>query len=531
NRYVTGDKIAMDMRLLPYVYSADLVYEYATVPTATGSNAQGYVLKGYSADKADEYKAKDELLLLIPEFYSDGTHGQLPVIWIGDSAFDGFNVNSVTLPNGLLGIGEEAFGNTKLTKISLPASVYYLGDNAFSGSTSLAEVMFASNISNVGATIFSGTAYEATMPRNEEGFIFFDSQRAIIYGYEGTATAVTLPSSARTVGGGAFKGNATIKKLTISDGIRYVSDYAFENSVIESVTVGKFFSGMGVGIFKNCTKLVSVNFTSQYNLATIGVSMFEGCTALTTVNVSELSNLTSVSNRAFFGCSSLQYVSFGDNFLEIDESVFENCSSLISAEFGSSDASKFTKIGNRAFAGCTSLKRMILRGDLINNTIVSFGVDVFENAGYTKNGSFVTPVIYVKDKTVDNWRDDEDKIYSYVDIYLMRLPVAYRNMTVKPIDSKNPDVTVSGVVEISASAQFDLLAYLKAQGAYTVTDDVSYAADCIVYIAEVKYQNGQPITSAEGKYNLSAKGAYTVLLVAEDEFGNKGEAVLHLVVA
>ena len=530
NRYVAGDSIAMDMRLLPYVYSSDLVYEYLTVPSVAGTAVSGYVLSGYSADKAAEYKAKDELLLLIPEYYNDGTNGQQPVLWIKDSAFEGYNVNSVTLPNGLLGIGGKAFGNTKLNKITLPASVYYLGDNAFSGSASLSEVVFEGDVSNVGATIFSGTAYEATMPRNDDGFIFFDSQRSIIYGYEGTATTATIPSTARTIGGGAFKNNATIKKLTISDGVRYVSDYAFEDSVLEEVTVGKFFANMGVGIFKNCTKLVKVNFTSKYNLSVIGVSMFEGCTALTTINVDELANLTLVESRGFYGCSSLQYLSFSDMFVQVNESAFENCTSLISAEFGTSDESKLSKIDNRAFAGCTSLRRVILRGDLINNAIVSFGTNVFVGAGYEKNGNFVTPVLYVKDKTVDNWRgdDDDNKIYSYVEIYLMRLPTEYRSMTVKAIDSKNPDVTVAGGVEIAANAQFDLLGYLTEQGVYTVTDDVSETKDCLVYITEVTYQNGNKLPATDGKYNLSAKGAYVAVLVAEDEFGNKGEAVVHL---
>ena len=101
-------------------------------------------------------------------------------------------------------------------------------------------------------------------------------------------------------------------------------------------------------------------------------------------------------------------------------------------------------------------------------------------------------------------------------------------MVIKAIDSKNPDVTVAGGVEIAANAQFDLLGYLTEQGVYTVTDDVSAAKDCLVYIAEVTYQNGSKLTATNGKYNLSAKGAYVAVLVAEDEFGNKGEAVVHL---
>ena len=533
NRYVAGDIVAMDMRLIPYVYSAGLTYEYVETISASGSEMKGYALKGYDVATAEANKAKDELLLLIPEFYNDGTHGQLPVIWIADNAFDGFNVNDVTLPSALLGIGAEAFKATKLTRIDLPANVYYLGDNAFSNSASLSEVGFGGTISMLGATIFSGTAYEDTMKRSND-FIFFDDKMSIVYGYEGTATSVTVPSTARTIGGAAFKGNTTIKTLKLSDGVRYVSDYAFSGSVIENVTLGKFFASMGVGIFKDCTKLTSVTFSSQYNLASLGVSMFEGCTALKSIDPASLSNLTAVQEKAFYGCSSLEKVNFNDTFRTLGASAFEKCSSLVSVAFGSGDASKFASIGNRAFADCTSLKRIVLYGDLINNAIVSFGTNVFVGAGYTKGGSFVAPVIYVKDKTVDNWRDDDDNpIYTYVEIYKMRLPSEYRNMVVKAIDSKAPDVTVLGVVELTAGASlaaFDLLAYLTDEGVYTVADNVSTTANCTVSIAEVVYQNGTKLTASAGKYNLSAVGAYTVKLVAEDEFGNVGEGIVNVLV-
>ena len=526
NRYVKGGNVAMDMRLIPYVYTADLSYQYVTKKTATDSELKGYALKGYLSSKADQYKEKDSLLLLIPEFYNDGSHGQLPVIWVEDSAFNGFNVSEVRMPNSIMGIGAQAFSNTKLETIDLPMNLYYLGDDAFTGSAQLATVNFNSEISHIGATIFKNTPYEATMPRNDDGFVFFDSKKTSIYGYEGTKMIVTTPSTARNIAGGAFKDNKTIKQLTLNDGIRYVSDYAFENSVIESVTLGKFFASMGVGVFKNCKNLTTVQFASRYNLATIGEGMFEGCSALKNINLLELANLQEVKARAFYGCSSLENVVFSDKFLTLGESAFEKCSTLVYVDFGESENSAFNSIGNRAFADCTSLRRIILRGNLINNTIVKFGQNVFSGAGYNKNGRFVTPVIYVKDMTVDNWSvDDEFQLYTYVEIYKMRLPSEYASIVVKAIDSRNPEVIVSGAMELSSSAElasFDLLDYLLKHGV-TVTDDTSAAQDCVVYIQSVVNANGQTLVATNGKYNIRAQGTYTVKLVAEDEFGNKTE--------
>ena len=242
------------------------------------------------------------------------------------------------------------------------------------------------------------------------------------------------------------------------------------------------------------------------------------------IDVASLSNLTKVQERAFYGCSSLEKVNFNNTFLTLGESAFEQCTSLVSVAFGSGDESKFASIGNRAFADCTSLKRIVLYGDLIDNKIVSFGTNVFVGAGYMKGSKFVSPVIYVKDKSVDNWRDDDDNpIYSYVEIYKMRLPSEYRNMEVKAIDSKAPEMMVLGVAELTSSASlaaFDLLAYLTEAGVYTVTDNVSTSANCTVYIASVVYQNGKEVVAVDGKYDLRAVGGYAVKLIAEDEFGN-----------
>ena len=536
NRYQANDLVAMDMLLYPYVYSANLVYEYVSMPNDKGKMVNGYVLKGYANSVAEEYKAKDGLLLLVPEYYNDGTHGQYPVIWVGDNAFADYPVNEVTLPNGIFGLGTQAFKNTKLTSVSLPSSLYYLGDNTFSGSTALATITFNSELTHIGATVFDNTAYETTMPTTS-GFVFFDTAKTVIYGYTGTATTVSTPGTAVTIVGGAFKNNTVVKELTLHDNLRYVSDYAFEGSALQTVKIGKAFANMGKGIFKNCHSLTTVTFVSAYNLSYIGESMFEGCTALKNINVSALQNLQAVNKNAFYGCTSLPNVTFANSLGTLGESAFENCTSLAFANFGTSDYASLTTISNQAFKNCTSLRRIVLRGALINNQTVKFGTNVLTGAGYTKNSSFVTPVIYVKDTWVDNWSVDDDfKTASYVQIYQKVFAnTEYKNIVIKAIDSTVPTLTVHGTVQLTTNtaniSAFDLMAFLKTEGVYTVSDDTSEAADCLVYIQSVvKATNGTAVANVNGKYDLSAAGTYQVLLVAEDECGNIAEAQVIVVV-
>ena len=528
NRYQVNGLVSMDMNLIPYVYSANLKYELTTKTDGKGSSVTGYALTGYSSTVSEEYKAKDGLLLLIPEYYNGKS-----VIWINDGAFAGFPVKEVTLPNSLIGIGAEAFKNTKLTQITIPATVYVLGDNAFSGSTALAAVTMKGEITSIGVTVFNGSVYETVMPRNSDGFIFFNANETILYRYVGTASSVWIPDSATTIGGGAFKDNTTLKTLTFHDNVRFVSDYAFENTALQTVKIGKFFANMGKGIFKNSTALKSVTFSSKYNLSYLGDGMFEGCSALTEIDLSELQNLQTINDNAFKGCSSLKGISFPDTLTSVGKSAFEDCTALEYAEFGKTDVSKFESLQDRAFANCTSLRRLIFRGEIINRKTVSFGAEVLKDSGYTKRSVFNSPVIYVKDKWIDNWGTSDDlKTQSYVQIYQDKFKnTEYKNIVIKAIDSKVPTLNVNGTVELSLSqtpsiSSFDLLAYLESAGVYTVIDESDYT----VYIVSVVTETNATLQGVNGKYNLSGVGTYHITLVAEDECLNTADAQVILTV-
>ena len=268
--------------------------------------------------------------------------------------------------------------------------------------------------------------------------------------------------------------------------------------------------------------------------------MFEGCTALTDINISFLESLKTVETKAFYGCSSLTAVSFDDALTTVGESAFEGCSSLVEANFGKvsdeESLSQLKTINNRAFASCTSLKRVILRGEIVGYSIVQFKTNVFAGAGYTKNGSFVTPVIYVRDTYVDHWSNDDENgadFYSYVEIYKAYLPAEYRNFEVKAIDSKTPEASANGNVVLTSGAelaQFDLLSYVVDNNILYYYDETS-EMNCEVYVVTVVNAAGVTLTATEGKYyNLTAVGTYAAVIAVEDEFGNRTDVQIYIYV-
>ena len=140
---------------------------------------------------------------------------------------------------------------------------------------------------------------------------------------------------------------------------------------------------------------------------------------------------------------------------------------------------------------------------------------------------------------MDNWSVDDDfKTASYVDIYEQKFATTeYADIVIKAIDSIVPTLTVNGGVELSVSTTqsinaFDLLAFLKTNGVYTISDNISTPEDCLVYIGAVVNASAgsTEVNGVNGKYDLSSVAVYQALLVAEDEFGNIAEAVVTITV-
>lgn len=89
-----------------------------------------------------------------------------------------------------------------------------------------------------------------------------------------------------------------------------------------------------------------------FNVTTIGSACFKG-SDITGVYIPK--TVTNINTAAFNNCQSLKNVYFlGTNYVDIGESVFENCISLSNISMSANT----TAIGANAFANCTSLKKI-----------------------------------------------------------------------------------------------------------------------------------------------------------------------------
>ena len=126
------------------------------------------------------------------EVYIASTHNGKTVTSIGERAFYGRSLTSVTIGNSVTSIASDAFEYcTSLTSVTIGNSVTSIGDGAFGNCYSLTSVTIGNSVTSIGDGAFSGC----------------DS-----------LTSVTIPDSVTSIGDGAFSGCDSLTRLSITNG-------------------------------------------------------------------------------------------------------------------------------------------------------------------------------------------------------------------------------------------------------------------------------------------------------------------------
>ena len=277
-----------------------------------------------SANGMLENKSGDTLVFALTGIeYNDYTLDE-KYAYIGDAAFTGIPLLSLTITNPNTVIGNYAFANcAKLTTINLPvAEGIIIEKHAFNYSSSL------TNINNL--------------------------------------------DYVKSVGDYAFA-NSKLNNITIGEDATY-GEGAFYKSSITAVTIGKNTS-FGLGAFQNCANLTTVNMPEEGNVH-FGIACFAYDSMLSKIDLSKTSDI--IEDQTFYGCSSLKSANLA-NVKIVGEYAFSDCSILsyvnipVVEEIKTGAFSRYdtylsaptftsielpdtlTKIGEGAFLGCEGL--------------------------------------------------------------------------------------------------------------------------------------------------------------------------------
>ena len=123
---------------------------------------------------------------------------RIPIRFIGEGAFNGKKLFSVTIPDSVVIIGSNAFASNIITSITIPNSVTTIGSSAFSGNL-LTGVTIPNSVKTIGDYAFSGNLLTSiTIGSNVEfgGGGYSDSDafpKEFVNAYNGVAGTYTRP--------------------------------------------------------------------------------------------------------------------------------------------------------------------------------------------------------------------------------------------------------------------------------------------------------------------------------------------------
>ena len=264
-------------------WSDTIKYSYDEDTCELTLSGQGVLT--YSDSFSEKFSEKDVRSVVIQEGITSISNG---VFACEDDSFYG-DLQSVTLPKGLLSIGDSAFSNcNNLSSIVISDSVTNIGSCAFEGCISLQSVMLPNSLLSISDYTFSGC----------------DSLQS-----------VTLPKGLLSIGDNAFAGCSSLQNVALPNQLRTIGDYAFSDCTsLSSIIIPNSVTTIGDYAFDWCWL---DEITLSDGLVTIGEGAFEGC-SLTKVNIPK--TVKKIGDNAFSG-DFLSVVITQDN-VEIGDDAF-----------------------------------------------------------------------------------------------------------------------------------------------------------------------------------------------------------------
>lgn len=147
-----------------------------------------------------------------------------PVYSIEDGAFSNCeSLVEVVICEGVEYIEYSAFADCKnLTTVTIPSSVYGIRSDAFGNCINLLKII--GNLDKEDLDFDSDTFFNTAWLKEQKFWIV--NGELIAYG--GDDEEVVIPSQVRVIGGGAFRSNTNLKRVTIPDSVTEIEYEAFE---------------------------------------------------------------------------------------------------------------------------------------------------------------------------------------------------------------------------------------------------------------------------------------------------------------
>ena len=279
---IDTDSLPSDKKYLVYTYDDD--FEYKKTDDGTG-----IIITKYKGD--------------VCNFIIQDSIEGLPIVEIGEDAFEASDVETVAIPSTVKKIDRDGFYNCKkLEKIYLSEGLEEIGQDAFN-STALTEIDLPDSLIKLGSGCFAYTKIKkVSIPKNVNSIHSLAFAYSEIEEYDVDRANDTFASS---------------------EGIIYLKDMKTlcmcPSAKSGSVVISADVTTIGGGAFICCNNITEISLEEGSQLNEIGCA-FCYCTGLTRLDLSKSGN--SIASEALVGCSSLSEIYFPKDLKTISADLF-----------------------------------------------------------------------------------------------------------------------------------------------------------------------------------------------------------------
>jgi len=249
------------------------------------------------------------------------------------------STNEIIIPADIEGIpvmeiGDYAFEGCEAEEISLTWSIVKIDTYAFRGCKNLKSIKNAGYIIDIGYSAFGGCENLASFDRiaaygmrniGGDAFIDCSSLSNINLGGETVFSSVDI-------GNGAFKGGSSLQWVILPENVNAIGNGCFNGST-------------------NLYKVAEVN----KNMGSGELDDFENMEGAVSINCKK------IDSEAFYGCTSITKVILGEKVKDIGLNAFSGCTNLTEVEFNKTKVGDGNTIGFDAFWG-TGLETVEIPG-------------------------------------------------------------------------------------------------------------------------------------------------------------------------
>lgn len=229
----------------------------------------------------------------------------------GSAFFSADMLKRVTLPESLVSIGWDAFFYCEsLESINLPEGLASIGDDAFGLCAKLRSVTLPAAFSDTDSLPFrycTGLKEISVSPANTA----FAVQDGMLFTADMT-TLLLCPI-------GLEKAD-----VTVPEGVRTLAPYALSGCEMSAVSLPSSLRTIRYNAFAECLNLTSV--TLPEGVESLEDSVFFSCVSLTSVQMPD--TVTQMDTGCFYMCTSLSDIRLSRGLTELDSFMFDSCDAL-----------------------------------------------------------------------------------------------------------------------------------------------------------------------------------------------------------